>query len=578
MKKVFYYLSKTKKEAILAPLFKMLEVIFELLIPVIVSNIIDNGIKQRSDADIPFIILMCVVMLVLAILGLISAVVAQYFSAKAAVSVSTLLRNDLFKKIQSLKYQDLDEIGTSTLITRMNSDVNAVQTGVNMTLRLLLRSPVVVVGAVFVSFTISIDLGYIFLLTVPSLFIIIFLIILICIPLFKKSQEKLDKTVLLARENLNGVRVIRAFNNQEEEIIEYKKRNKDLTKSQLFVGRLSNLTNPLTFAIINLFIVLLLYKGSFKVNDGLLSQGQLIALYNLISQILVESIKFANLIITISKALASSKRLEGILNMESRLDNSDNKEILDNYVLNFKNVSMRYNKNSDYALKDISFSVNKGDVIGIIGGTGSGKTTIVNLMNHFYDVEQGEITLLGRDIKSYNQEEINKIISIVPQKAKLFKGTIRSNLLWGNKNASDEDLMRSIKLSQSEDIIIKKKNGLDEIVEQDGRNFSGGQKQRLCIARALVKNAPILILDDSSSALDYATDALLRKNIASLGNDLTTIIVSQRTSSIAHADKIIVLDRGQVVGIGKHEDLLMSCLIYQEIHQSQYKKEVKHEK
>ena len=572
MKKMLSYLKKTKKEVILGPLFKMLEVCFELCVPLIVSQIVDKGIK---DNNLTYILLMCVVLLIFACLGLASTIVAQYYSAKAACKLATNLRNDLFKKIQSLQYSDLDELGLSTLVTRMTSDVNQVQTGVNMTLRLLLRSPAVIIGAVIVSFTISKEVGLVFLCTVPTLFLVVFLIMYFSIPLFNKSQEKLDRVVELTRENLVGVRVIRAFNKQKQEIKTYQKENNTLFKSQLFVGRLSTLINPLTYALINIFIIALIYVSGLNVQAGNLSQGDSIALYNLSSQILVETIKFASLIITVSRSIASSNRIDKILSIESKYDIHNHAGGNNNYIIEFDHVSMTYKTSDKNSLKDINFKVKKGQTVGIIGGTGSGKTTLINVMNHFYDINQGTIYFEGKDIASYPLEYLHDQISLVPQKAKLFAGTIKENLLWGNKDATDEDLIRAIKASQSEDIIKKKKDGINEKVEQNGNNFSGGQKQRLCIARALVKKAKILILDDSSSALDYATDAKLRHALLNFDKSLTTFIISQRTSSLMHCDQILVLDNGELVGVGTHEELLKNCEVYQEIHNSQFSSEVK---
>ncbi len=572
MKKTLSYLKKTKKEVILGPLFKMLEVCFELCVPLIVSQIVDKGIK---DNNLTYILLMCVVLLIFACLGLASTIVAQYYSAKAACKLATNLRNDLFKKIQSLQYSDLDELGLSTLVTRMTSDVNQVQTGVNMTLRLLLRSPAVIIGAVIVSFTISKEVGLVFLCTVPTLFLVVFLIMYFSIPLFNKSQEKLDRVVELTRENLVGVRVIRAFNKQEQEIKTYQKENNTLFKSQLFVGRLSTLINPLTYALINIFIIALIYVSGLNVQAGNLSQGDSIALYNLSSQILVETIKFASLIITVSRSIASSNRIDKILSIESKYDIHNHAGGDNNYIIEFDHVSMTYKTSDKNSLKEINFKVKKGQTVGIIGGTGSGKTTLINVMNHFYDINQGTIYFEGKDIASYPLEYLHDQISLVPQKAKLFAGTIKENLLWGNKDATDEDLIRAIKASQSEDIIKKKKDGINEKVEQNGNNFSGGQKQRLCIARALVKKAKILILDDSSSALDYATDAKLRHALLNFDKSLTTFIISQRTSSLMHCDQILVLDNGELVGVGTHEELLKNCEVYQEIHNSQFSSEVK---
>lgn len=551
----------------------MIEVIFELLVPVIVSYIIDEGIK-KYNGDLTEILLLCGLLLVFATLGLIAAITAQYFSAKAAVKVTTNLNNDLFKKIQSLEYSELDKVGYSTLITRMTSDVNQIQTGVNMTLRLLLRSPVVVIGSILVAFFISKEIGWIFLLTAPTLFIVIFLIMLICIPRFKENQTTLDNIVELTRENLSGVKVIRAFNKQNDEIKKNKQLNNRYAKLQIAVGKISNLTNPITFALINIFVIILINQGAIQVNIGNLSQGNVIALYNLTSQILVETIKFANLIITLSKSIASAKRVEEVLNINSEVKHNTS-DITSQYFIEFDNVSMKYQSSHKYSLSHISFKVNKGDTIGIIGGTGSGKTTLINLLNHFYDINEGTIFFDGKDLASIDTNELHNRIALVPQKAKLFKGTIRSNLLWGNKTATEEELMTAIRVAQAEDIILKKSNGLDEVVEQNGNNFSGGQKQRLCIARAVVKKADVLILDDSSSALDYLTDFNLRKSIRELDDKLTTFIISQRTASVQNCDQILVLDKGVLVGCGTHNQLLETCDVYKEIYSSQFKEEEK---
>jgi len=574
MKKTLSYLKFTKKEAILGPIFKMVEVCFELLVPLIVSNIVDYGIKKITDANITYIIIMCLVLLVFGILGFISAVIAQYFSAKAAVRLATNIRCDLFKKIESLQYEELDEIGNATLINRMTSDVNQVQTGVNMTLRLLLRSPIVVFGAMIVAFTISLKVGLIFLIAIPILFLIIIALLLVSIPLYRRSQEKLDVVVRLARENLTGVRVIRAFNKQEDENEKFVESNNKLNKSQLFVGRISSLTNPLSYALINIFVIVIIYVGGIEVYHGSLSQGNVIALYSLASQILVEMIKLANLIMTISRSIASSNRIENLLDIESHINKDDDmNKYSDDYILEFNNVSMNYKGSSKNSINNISFKAKLGETIGIIGGTGSGKTTLINLINHFYDVNNGQILFQGRKIESYSSDELRENIALVPQKAKLFKGTIKENILWGNESASDEEIIEAIKKAQGEDILLKKSKGIYEDVEQDGKNFSGGQRQRLCIARALIKNSKILILDDSSSALDYATDAKLRKSISENNNQQTIIIISQRTASIQHCSKILVLDKGELVGIGTHDELLNNCEVYQEIYYSQFKKE-----
>ncbi len=576
MKKVLAYLKHTKKETILGPLFKMLEVCFELLVPMLVSNIVDNGIKNGDDADVKYIIIMCLIMFVFAVLGFVCTVIAQYFSAKAAVKLSTNLKNDLFKKIESLQYEELDELGNSTLITRMTSDINQVQTGVNMALRLLLRSPVVVFGAMIVAFIISVKAGLLFLIAIPILLAIIMVLLLVAVPLYRKSQDKLDNIVRLSRENLTGVRVIRTFNKQEDEIKKFNNENSDFTKSQLFVGKVSAITNPLSYALINLFIILIVYVGGIEVNVGNLTTGNVIALYSLASQILVEMIKLANLIMTISRSIASANRLEKILILESKLNLISDQTIYSNdYLLEFNHVYMNYASSKKNSLNDITFKVKEGETIGIIGGTGSGKTTLVNVLGHFYDINNGTILYKGKKLESYPLEDLRNDIAYVPQRAKLFKGTIKENLLWGNEKATDDEILEAINLAQGNDIILKKEKGIYEEVEQDGRNFSGGQKQRLCIARAILKSSKILILDDSSSALDYATDAKLRKSLKTLPYHPTIFIVSQRTSSIQHCDQIIVLDNGELVGLGKHDDLLKTCTTYKEIYDSQYKKENK---
>ncbi len=571
MSKTFKYFKCSLKEVILGPLFKVIEVIFELLVPIIVARIIDNGINGIGGPDKNYILKMSLVLVVFAIFGLISTIVAQYFSAKAAVKISTSLRNDLFKKVQLLSQEELNSIGTSTLMTRLTSDINQIQSGINMGLRLLLRSPIVVFGAVAVAFTIDVKCGLIFLIVVPLLFIAVFLIMFICVPKYKKTQERLDTTVRLSRENLTGVRVIRAFNAEDKEIKSYEKANKELKRSQLFVNRIAAITNPLTFLILNGFTIILIYYGAIRVEQGSLTQGGVIALYNLIAQILVELIKFANLIALLAKAIASGKRVDAILDLDTKEFVSDSKETSSSFI-SFKNVYMSYSHTDKYSLENLSFDVQKGQTIGIIGGTGSGKTTLVQLLLKTYNADKGQIFIDGKDISSLSKGEVTKLISYVPQKAVLFKGTIMENLLWGNKDASIEEINKAIEVAQCLDIVSKKEKGFDEEVEQEGRNFSGGQRQRLCIARALVKKSPILILDDSSSALDYKTDANLRKAIKKYSKDLTTFIISQRTASIADADLIIVLDKGEVVGLGKHEELLTRSEVYKEIYESQFKK------
>ena len=576
MKRIFKYLSLTKKEAILAPLFKMLEVIFELIVPLIVSSIIDDGLKNPNGTDFTYVILMCLLLLVLGILGLISAVVAQYFAAVSSSKLQTRMRMDLLKKINSLEYQELDEVGTASLINKMGNDVNQVTNGVNMTLRLLLRSPIVVIGAVFVAFFFSFNIGITFLIVVPILFILIFLIMVFTIPLFKKTQEKNDVLVRLTRENLLGVRVLRAFNKQEKEISNYHKNNDNLTKYQLFAGKISNLINPLTLAFINIFIIILIYLGAFDVNVGELESGDVLGIYNLAGQILIEMVKFATLLVTLSKSLASDKRIESIFALESHLQYSSEIDSHESpYLFEFNDVCMSYN-GKENALENISFKVKEGEMIGIIGGTGSGKTTLVNLLGHYYDISKGKIYYKGKNLINYKPSEIRKDISYVPQKASLFKGTIRDNLKMSNLSIDDETILKALRIAQGEDFVKAKEGSLDYKVEQEGRNFSGGQKQRLTIARALLRDSPILVLDDSSSALDYKTESNLRKALQELKNK-TIFIVSQRASSLLTCSTILVLDKGKIVGRGNHEQLLKSCPVYQEIYSSQFHEEAKHE-
>lgn len=563
------YYKKNIKEIILGPLFKVIEVIFELLVPIIVSKIIDEGINNPIKPDVKYIILMSSLLIGFAIVGFISAFIAQYFASKAAVNISGSIREDLYKKIQSLSNEQIDKIGVSTLLTRLTNDINQIQNGINMVLRLILRSPVVVFGAVIVSFTINVKAGFIFLIVVPLLFFIVFLIMFLCVPKYKKAQEDLDNVIKINRENLNGIRVIKAFDTVNEEIEDFENKNTKLKKSQILVNKLSYLTNPLTYGILNLFIIVLIYFGAIKVQAKELTTGNVVALYNLICQILVELIKLANLIALISKSLASTKRIKSIFSINVEKEKEINSDSIDSYI-SFKNVYLSYNHNDKYALSNISFDINKGETIGIIGGTGSGKTSLVNLMLKNYNFDKGEIYLNYKNINSFSAQNIRKLISIVPQKNILFKGTIKDNLLFSNKDATQEEINKAIFNSQSQTIIENKKNGINEEVEQDGRNFSGGEKQRLCIARALLKKSEILILDDSSSALDFQTDLKLRNAIKEFNKDLTLFIVSQRVNSISNADKIIVLDNGEIVGIGKHESLLKNCNVYKEIYFSQY--------
>lgn len=565
MSPVIKMLGKYKKEAVLSPLFKLLEALFELFVPMVVASLIDIGI---GNADKGYAVKMFFLLILLAVIGLCFSITAQYFAAKAAVGVGTRLRSVLFKKIQSLSFSELDNIGTSTMITRMTSDVNQVQSGINMFLRLLMRSPFIVFGAMIMAFTIDFQAALVFVCAIPVLAVVVFAIMLISIPLYKKSQSRLDKVTGKTRENLTGARVIRAFCREEREINEFKDLNSQLTAAQKYVGKISALMNPVTFVIINVAIVVLIWVGAIRVEQGVLTQGAVVALYNYMSQILVELIKLANLIITMTKSVACCNRVTAVLETSSTLQHTDNDTIETENCIDFVNVALTYQGAGGESLTDINFSIKPGETVGIIGGTGSGKSSLVNLIPHFYDCTRGGVYVDGKNVKSYSTVELREKIGIVLQKAVLFKGTIRDNLLWGNKNATEQQLVQALEIAQAADVVASKKNGLDEVIEQGGKNLSGGQKQRLTIARALVKQPEILILDDSASALDYATDARLRKAVKGLKNT-TVIIVSQRTSSIMSADKIIVMDDGKIVGIGTHSQLLDSCSIYQEIYSSQ---------
>lgn len=572
MTKLFVYLKAYIKECILGPLFKLLEAAFDLIVPLVIAKIIDNGIAMNDSL---YVVKMCGILIFLGFAGLAFSVTAQYFAAKAAVGFCGDIRHGLFSHIQGLGYTEIDTIGTSTMITRMTSDVNQVQNGTNLTLRLLLRSPFVVFGAMIMAFTIDRKTTAVFALAILVLAVIVFGIMLVSIPLYKKVQSKLDGVLSITKENLEGARVLRAFRMEEEEISEFVKRNESLTAMQKFTGRISALMNPLTYVIINLAIVWLIHTGAIRVNEGLLTQGAVVALYNYMSQILVELIKMANLIITITKAVACGNRINAVFDIKSsdvfpketlEKENSEYAVELDNAVLTYKNAS-------EPSLDNISFKVRKGETVGIIGGTGSGKTSLVNMIAGFYPASDGSVKINGVDIKKYSENAIRKKIGIVPQKAALFKGSIRDNIRWGNDNASDEEIMQAIRIAQAEDIVKSKDGGLDFEIEQNGRNLSGGQKQRLTIARAVVKNPEILILDDSASALDFATDAALRKAIREDISGASVFIVSQRASSVRYADKIVVLDDGKAVGIGTHDELMASCEVYREIYESQFKKE-----
>jgi len=574
MKKLLVYLKGYIKESILGPLFKLLEASFELLVPIVIKNIVDVGIGK---ADKSYIIQMCLLLVLLGVVGLIYSVTAQYFAAKASVGFVTRLRHELFKHIGQLSYTEIDTLGTSSMITRMTSDMNQVQTGMNLTLRLLLRSPFIVFGAMIMAFTVDAKAAVTFVVAIPALFAVVFAIMLLSIPLYKKVQQKLDKVLNTTRENLTGVRVIRAFGLEEKEIDEFNKRNEELTALQKFVGGISALMNPLTYVIINFAIIWLIHIGAVRVSAGLLTQGAVLALYNYMSQILIELIKFANLIISITKAVASANRISAVFDMKSSLIEKDtlSKNVKSEYIVEFRNVGLQYKNAGSESLSNINFTVRPGETVGIIGGTGSGKSSLVNMIPRFYEATSGEVIVDGTNVKDYPLKSLRAKIGIVPQNAVLFKGSIRENMQWGKKDASDEEIMDAISIAQAGEIVTQKKEGLDFIIEQGGKNLSGGQRQRFTIARALVKKPEILILDDSTSALDFATDAALRKALREISGNTTIFIVSQRISSIQHADKIIVLDDGQIAGMGKHEELLESCEVYREIYDSQFKKEQK---
>ena len=573
MKKILFFLKDYKKESVIAPLFKMLEAIFELIVPLVVAQIIDIGI---ANEDTTYIFGRCGILILLAVIGLVCAVCAQFFAAKAAVGFATQLRSALFAHIQKLSFTDVDQIGTSTLIARMTSDVNQLQSGVNMVLRLFMRSPFVVFGAMIMAFTVDVKAALVFVVAIPLLSVVVFGIMLISIPLYKKVQAALDRVLGKTRENLSGARVIRAFNKEEQEIVEFKESNETLTNIQLLVGKISALMNPLTLVIVNVATIVIIWIGAKQVYGGSLSQGDVVALVSYMSQILVELVKLANLIILITKAVACGNRVADILKKEPSVQQLSEETVQSNSdasMVEFVNVSMSYGKSSEEALSNISFTAKRGQTIGIIGGTGSGKSTLVHLIGRFYDVSKGSVLVEGADVKQYPFEQLRKKIGIVQQKAVLFHGTIAENLRWGNADATDEELWNAIELAQATDVVKGKEDGLNHMVEQAGRNLSGGQKQRLTIARALVKNPDILILDDSASALDFATDAKLRGALKTITENRTIFIVSQRTSSIQHADLIIVLDDGEAVGMGTHEELLSSCDVYKEIYDSQFKQE-----
>lgn len=574
MKHLLIYLKDYKKETVLAPLFKLLEALFELFVPLVMASIIDKGIAHN---DTGHIVKLGAVLVVLGIVGLISSLTAQYFSAKAAVGFATKLKHSLFEHIQGLSFSEIDKLGTSTLITRMTSDINQLQNGVNMVLRLFLRSPFIVFGAMVMAFTVDIKAALIFVVIIPLLSVVVFTIMGITIPMFKRVQQGLDNVLLKTRENLTGARVIRAFCKEDEEIKSFNISNEALTNISKKTSKISALMNPITYIIINCGIAALLYTGAIRVDSGALTQGQVVALINYMSQILVELIKLANLIILVTKAIASGNRVWAIFEQKNSLNEVEYTTVDENYdkykdsVVVFDNVCLKYGSSKEEALSNISFEVKRGETVGIIGGTGSGKSSLVNMIPRFYDATDGGIYVDGINVKNYRKEELRRKIGIVLQKAVLFKGTIKENIMWGNKEASIEDINDAIEIAQAVDVVEKKEKKLDEMVEQGGSNLSGGQKQRLTIARAMVRKPEILILDDSASALDFATDAALRKAIKNVDFNPTVFIVSQRAASIMHADKIIVLDDGKAVGMGTHEELLATCDVYKEIYNSQFK-------
>lgn len=572
MRKLLVYLKDYKKESIIAPLFKMLEAFFDLLVPLVVASIINKGIKCENKI---YIYQMCGVLILLAAVGLACALCAQYFAAKAAVGFAAKLRHALFMHIQSLSFTELDTQGTSALMNRMTSDVNQLQNGVNMALRLLLRSPFIVFGAMIMAFTVNVQAAFVFVVVIPVLFVIVFGIIYATLPLYRRVQERLDQVLRRTRENLSGVRVIRAFCREDEEIESFHADNETLKKEQLFVGKISALMNPLTYVVINLGVIALLANGGVKVSAGTMEQGDVVALLDYMLQILVELVKLANTVVLLTRALASGRRVAGVLEVENSMSFPDTPEPLPQVaqgeeIIGFSHVDLTYAGAGDKALEDVTFSIKKGQTVGIIGGTGSGKTSLVQLLPRFYDATGGEVRIGGRDVKSYSKEQLRDMVGIVMQKAVLFQGTIRENLLWGKRDATEEELWKALTIAQAKEIVEGKADGLEEEIEQGGRNLSGGQRQRLAIARTLIGQHPILILDDSSSALDYATDARLRMAIADLDPKPTVLIVSQRTASILYADLIIVIDDGKIVGQGTHEQLIEGCPVYREIYDSQF--------
>lgn len=569
MKQLLPFLKNYKKQSFLAPLFKMLEAIFELIVPLVVASIINDGIRE---GNLKLVVSKALLLVVLAVVGMVAAITAQLFAAKAATGFATEVRHALFKKIQTFSFNEIDSIGTSTLITRMTNDVNQAQSTVNMVLRLFLRSPFIVAGAFIMAFTIDVEISLIFLLVIVLLSIVVSVIMKCTVPMYKNVQNTLDSVTLMTRENLTGARVIRAFTEEDDEYNKFKERNNLLAHFQRSVGRISALMNPITYIIINLGIVLLIYSGALKVESGTLNQGQVVALYNYMSQILVELVKFASLIVTITKGFASGGRIANVLNVQNTLEHTDDNKVYDNHAVCFDNVSLTYQGAGEESLTDISFFADKGQTVGVIGSTGSGKSSLVSLIPHYYDATKGRVTVNGRDVKSVDKEELRSNIGFVMQKAVLFAGTVRDNIKWGKKDATDEEINEALRIAQVYDNVYAKE-GLDTVIEQNGANLSGGQKQRLSIARAIVSKPEIVVLDDSASALDFATEKALREAILSLDYKPTLFIVSERTSSILSADKIIVLEDGQIVDIGTNEQLLKSCEVYREIYFSQFSEE-----
>ena len=576
MRKLLIYIRDYKLESILGPLFKLLEACMDLIVPLVMAYIIDKGIGGNDKG---LIVRLCLLLVGLGFVGLTFSITAQFFAAKASVGFIKQVKHAVFAHIQRLSFLDIDRVGSNTLITRLTSDMNQIQTGVNLTLRLFLRSPFIVAGALVMAFTIDVEIGILFVITIIILSAVIFGVMYWCIPKYRDVQSALDKVLGKTRENLTGVRVIRAFCKEDEEIRDFEKSNKFLTNLSKRVGTVSSLMNPLTYVIVNIGIATLIYKGAIRVEAGALTQGQIVALYNYMSQILVELVKFATMFLNITRSVACGNRVQSILDIEPGMKEVDitttDSDKMDESIVEFSNVSLNYNgklspDSEENALNNINFAVKKGETIGVIGGTGSGKTSLVSLIPRFYDASEGEVRVKGRNVTDYSFKELRKTVAVVLQKASLFKGSIRDNIKWGNENATDEEIMEAVRIACAEDVVNSKEGKLDFIIEQEGRNLSGGQKQRLSIARALVGKPEILILDDSSSALDYATDLALRKGINALEYKPTVFIVSQRTSSIMQADKIIVLDDGDMVGMGKHEELLDSCEVYKEIYNSQY--------